>query len=140
MFTCRAEFFDRNGNYVGKKSFRFKNKTFKYGDETYVINQDTNSYKETSFLFLNRRTYYYTKGNPNCMEFSQDLTKEQANKINAEQLQIVLDTKALRDINEQYKNSIWDKLDLKTILIFAGVAVLAILILTGKINLLGVGK
>jgi hypothetical protein len=113
--TRRAWFFDKKGEYHGKKGFKKHDRTFKYGKGSFNVDFQESSYKEdvpVPFLWR-RRTYFYNTENSNPIK----LDKKAEPRLSPELYNINLETKVARDLNDLAKKGILSFLNPKIIII-----------------------
>lgn len=112
-----ARFFDNKGEYIGVKRFIKKTaQTFNYAEGSYVLDTKNLSYYEDNWLLLfKRRTYFYTLDKPYPMNFNRNVSSKD---LNSEQLNVILETNAVKKLNALAKPGFFEKVNWKVIGIF----------------------
>lgn len=131
--TRRAWFFDSRGEYHGKKMFSKHASTIKYKDKTFIVDLDATYKKDYPFIISwiwERRTYFYNIDNPAPLK----LDKKGIPILTPEMLQIQLDTKIARDLNDlAKKNAFLAMFTPKRIILIALGALVVYLLLSGQL-------
>lgn len=127
--TYAGWFFDKKGDYDGKKGIRKKDKDFTYQKGRYIIDLSA-SYIEWTVLPLlwKRRRYFYN------MENSHPITldKKAEPHISPELLDIMMETKLARDLNNLSKGGLSEWLTPRNIIIAIVVLGIIIYLATGN--------
>lgn len=127
--TVRAWFFDAKGEYHGSKSFSKHAKNFKYGVGSYIVNLKATNKRDKPIIALwHRRTFYYNLDNPNPLI----LDKKGEPLIDPEALNINLETKVLRDLNDLANDNFSKYITPKNIILGLVVIGLIIYLATGN--------
>lgn len=101
-----AIFFDKNGDYVGKKKLKYSEKTFTYKGSQYIFEPRKSSFLHLGFIFNEKKYHIYTLNNP----LPQKLKETLAPVIGAKELKDVLDSDLVQKLNEMGNRSLWKKL------------------------------
>jgi hypothetical protein len=125
--------FDERGEKHGKKSFKRKDTTFKYGKGSYNIDFQNSTYEEDNPIWLGiwkRRSYFYNTHNSNPIK----LDKKAEPPISPELYNINLETEVAKKLNDLSKGKLADFITARNVLIaLAAGGVFWYLKSTGKI-------
>lgn len=129
-----AFFFDKNGDYVGKKAIKTgfnkgnSKRTFVFNDGLYNINPKVSRSSFTPFpFFADHYFYFYEIGNPD----PKHLDSKNEIRFRAEDYKECYDSKLLQDLNKVGSGGLPDWLNWKVVLVFVVIVGVAIYFLQG---------
>lgn len=129
-----AQFWDSNGKYIGNKSFNRRKKSFKFGENTYLIRLKQGSYYNRNnlvFGLVDKRYYQYIEGVPEPL--IMDKKDGIKTMLSAEELNTMIETKQLKKLNDLDKKGILGNLDMKQVILILAIIVGGYLALTGQL-------
>lgn len=118
----KANFHDDKGEHIGSKYFDPRKETFDYLNETYNYSTATYSFQTEKrfWLIFKRRTYYYTKGIPDPIDFTRGENRGKTVPFDAQKYSIMLKTKVAKDLNTPKENPLMALLTPRNIIIVVG--------------------
>lgn len=119
-----AYFYNDRGEYVGRKSFSQKERTFKYGNRSYNIILKEGTETKFDYFLWERRIYYYNINNPNPIK----MDKKAEPILDAEVYNQFLETKVIKDLND-ISSGLGQYLTPRNIII--GIIIIGVLIYVG---------
>jgi len=104
----QARFFDKDGMPCGKCGFKLKDKKFNWKRGDYLVDA-TASYTDHLIipLLLSRRRWFYNQNSSKPMRFYKNFSHQ---ALSPEELNILLDTKVLIDLNTPHGKTDWKKI------------------------------